>query len=408
VRKILLAFTVTFIICFNNCNSGDERPPTDFEIPVDTFVSIDIDKIKNDIDLKLSDLADSLKIIALETNPTVLLGQSSFYANDKYILAFDQNGIYKFGPDGKFIRKIISRGRGPEEVSVFTTYFVNEENNFIYLDDSQREEKFLVYDLRNERFLEPIKKCIRGKWTSFLLLNDSIIVGTTNNYIYDHSTPYALFYQNLKGDFISGLSHDKTVISCKDKIFQVSSLMEGGSTLKVHFNYNDTLFNVIDNQFIPYLAITYNPPRENPPNANRKNGDRFIFFPAVDSPGSLIIQVSITENFVQVSESALKAESRSDYYLFNKYSGNTLKVKSYTDNFIGISQSAESEILNFPKMLPNGYIVVRYTPQDIYRAVSKKLNYVDFPKKINDQLLEISKNLKETDNPILLIGRVKN
>ena len=277
----LLKIAIILFVLFS-CKGTIKKQPE--KLSVDTLFTINVDNPNDVIDLKLSELADSFRIIPLETNENILLGPSSFYVSDDYILAFDQNGIYKFSAEGNFIKKIINRGRGPQEISVFTTYFIDEKKNFMYMDDSQRDQKFLVYDVRNEKFLEPINKCFKGKWSSFSMINDSIILGTSNNHVYDHSTPYALFSQNLKGNFISGIPHNKKMLFGPEQqeTFQVSSLMIGGNTYKISFNYNDTLFKVNDNRLVPYLVLAFSIPRDNPPSALRKKGDRFIFFPNVE------------------------------------------------------------------------------------------------------------------------------
>jgi hypothetical protein len=342
--KVLHSTLISTILFMNfSCNNAVDKLPE--KTPADALFKIDVDNSKDILNLKLSDLADSFRVIPLETNKNILLGPSSFYVSDNYILAFDQNGIYKFSAGGNFIKKIINRGRGPQEISVFTTYFMDEKNDFMYMDDSQRDQKFLVFDVRNEKFLEPIKKCFKGKWSSFSLINDSIILGTSNNHVYDHSTPYALFSQNLKGDFITGIPNNKKMLSGleRQKTFQISRLMLGGNTYKISFNYNDTLFNVNDNQLVPYLALVFNIPRDNPPSAIRKKGDRTILFPYVQASSFILIRISITENVIRVSEGAEKVESNSNYFIFNESTGESAKLKSYTDNFLGRIQVLDRE-----------------------------------------------------------------
>ena len=52
--------------------------------------------------------------------------------------------------------------------------------------------------------------------------------------------------------------------------------------------------------------------------------------------------------------------------------------------------------------------MVAYSKDQIKDAIEKKLNYKDFPERINQQLIRLNENLQETDNPILLIGMLKN
>ena len=361
--KLLLSTLISTILFMHfSCNNAVEKLPKG--PPVDSLFKIDVDNSEDILNLKLSELADSFRIIQLETNKDILLGPSSFYVSDNYILAFDQNGIYKFSAEGNFIKKIINRGRGPQEISVFTTYFVDEKKDFMYIDDSQRDQKFLVYDVRNEKFLEPINKCFKGKWSSFSIINDSIILGTSNSHVYDHSTPYALFSQNLKGDFISGIPHNKKMLFGlqQQETFQVSTLMTGGNTYNISFNYNDTLFKVNDNLLVPYLALDFNIPRDNPPSGLRKKGDRTIYFPNVQTSSFILIRISITENVIRVSEGAEKVESKSDYIIFNKSTGKSARVKSYMDNFLGRIQVIGKEEIDFPISYPMENLLLHIIP----------------------------------------------
>ena len=62
----------------------------------------------------------------------------------------------------------------------------------------------------------------------------------------------------------------------------------------------------------------------------------------------------------------------------------------------------------FLKLLPNGRIIKSNHPDQVKKAIEKGLNYKDFSVEINEQLLKFNENLQETDNPILLIGKIKD
>ena len=61
------------------------------------------------VDVKLSQLAENIRIIPLETNPESLLsGSVDFQIGEKYILARNRTGegVFQFTIDGSFIRKL--------------------------------------------------------------------------------------------------------------------------------------------------------------------------------------------------------------------------------------------------------------------------------------------------------------
>ena len=83
----------------------------------DSAFYVDVESINSTIDLRLSDIAEDLKLIPLETNEASIIGNCNYFINESYILAIDGiEGIYKFYADGKFKKKLLNVGRGPKEI----------------------------------------------------------------------------------------------------------------------------------------------------------------------------------------------------------------------------------------------------------------------------------------------------
>jgi hypothetical protein len=66
------------------------------ETPSDKIFSINVDSTQDFIDLKLSDIADSFKLVRLETSDKSIINANDYYVGEKYIIAFSEDGIYKF------------------------------------------------------------------------------------------------------------------------------------------------------------------------------------------------------------------------------------------------------------------------------------------------------------------------
>ena len=157
-----------------SCNNQKDRNQDD------AVFNVSFDNYKSTIDLKLSDLIDGYKFVKLETTPESLIGINPriILAKDK-IIVIDMNGIYKFSADGKFVRKIIKLGRGPDEISSVINYSYYGKRNQLLIEDNIRNKDILqIYDIENEIFLDPIKKYSPGRWGSFLVYNDSLIMGS--------------------------------------------------------------------------------------------------------------------------------------------------------------------------------------------------------------------------------------
>jgi hypothetical protein len=372
--------------------------------------SIDVNQSIKQVDIKLSDLANNFELIQLENKKDILISGSNLYVSDKYIICFDQNGILKFTPQGNFINRIASIGRGPQEISKFATYYIDEIRDRMYIDDMRFRTKFLVYDLTNNRFIEPLKKAQHGMWCSFAVINDSTIIGTTNNHLFDKSEPFALFYQNMKGELVKTIRHSKKLL-CGQKQsvnYQASRFSTGDKESHISFGYNDSLFIIKDNKLAPYLALHFQTPRYNPPSSIVKKGKRGVQFPKYENKNFLITRVTTITDVIKTKNGAEKYKRKFQYLLFNKANGKSAQIKSYTDNFIGQSQILKGQKFKFPIQFPNNKLGVVYPAHQIKEAIENGELQKQFSPKLYKRLLEINQNLNDMDNPIILVGKNKN
>lgn len=206
IPKLTFLLLVLFLA---SCNNKDRNQD-------DAVYNVRFDNCKTTIDLKLSDIVDSYKFVKLETTPESLIGVNPriILARDN-IIVIDMNGVYKFTTDGRFVRKIIKLGRGPDEISSVINYSYSEKSNLLLIEDNIRNKDILqTYDIENERFLEPIKKCSPGRWGGFLVYNDSLIMGSIVPVIID-TNRFALFIQNSKGKILSGITNSRKVLDAR-------------------------------------------------------------------------------------------------------------------------------------------------------------------------------------------------
>lgn len=249
--------SILFIILLQliNCKNTVKEPSSD------NFYTIDTDKTQDLIDLKLTDIADNFKIIPLETKKECLLdNHTEYYVNERYILAYSENGVYKFSTDGKFIKKLLGLGRGPNEFFAlvgFCNFVVDEKSDKLYIEDQFRRKEFLVYDLKSDSFIQPVKKYL-PRSGSFAIYSDSLII--CSNHSYNDSSNYGVYFQNFKGEFISGIKHNKKVLYNHTETVQPSWLSQSDTNFYVSFIRDDTLFKLKDNKLVPFLTLKFNTP----------------------------------------------------------------------------------------------------------------------------------------------------
>jgi hypothetical protein len=101
----------------------------------------------------LSELASEVKYVKLETRPECLIPEvrKVMIDNDRIFVstyALDDERLYMFTSDGKFIRQIGSLGRGPEEYLSMLDFTLDREMDILYFIDSFG--KLFVYDYNGE------------------------------------------------------------------------------------------------------------------------------------------------------------------------------------------------------------------------------------------------------------------
>ena len=108
-----------------------------------------VGNLNNTRDIKLSDIADTIQYIPLETNSECLLsrGYKIVSTKDYFFIADGENPLFVFDREGKFVRKIGSVGKGPGEFQNCNQFHVNEEKNEVYIFN---QKEFIIYSWDGE------------------------------------------------------------------------------------------------------------------------------------------------------------------------------------------------------------------------------------------------------------------
>lgn len=369
--------------------------------------NVSFDNYETAIDIRLSDLIDSSNFVKLETTPESLLGKDpKIILTKNCIIAIDENGVYKFDNEGNFIKKVIKFGSGPDEISsTFNCLYSEEKNQLIIQDNIRNKDIFQVFDIENDCFLEPIKKCFPGEWGAFLIYNDSLIMGSKVPVIVD-SNRYALFIQNSRGKVVSGIINPRKVLGGMRNQETVQRLLfyQSKKDIFAFYIFDDTLFRYSPKGLIPYLIVSYDSPRNYVRTMFQKIGESRVIFPMSYNSSYSILNENIYTGDDKGS-TIVKFNYFSNYYFLNLTDKSFSKIKSYTDDISGKIQECKGGMLNFPVTLPDNKIYVLYGPDELIDG--KPRDYSSFSSGVNDQLQKILKGLNIMDNPILLIASIK-
>ena len=414
---LLTILCIALVIC--SCNqSGSDKSSEEAKLYV-----VDFDNPDGNIDLQLTDLAENFRIVPLETTDESLIGNGMYYVSESYILAYTQNGIYKFSANGKFIKKIVAVGKGPQEISQMimeSSNVVDEENGVLYINDYQHTNEILVYDVVGEKFLDPVKKYITGYWTSFTVSDGVILAAPGNLMAQPDSARFAVLHITTKGDFISGIKATRKVSSSFNEEgynYLSATIMKGSDFNLVRYSNADTIFAYRNDILEPYIIFSYNKPQADEPSELPQKGDRLIRINNnVEPVGFIILSAPITGDTRSITTpdgyTAFMIETTQDYFLLDKSSGNFKRIISYTDNISGERQEIDQVNQDrtgykLPSFLSNGKLIRAYNSFELMDLVEDGFAESSMPDELKDQLMEVAGNLKEDDNPVLLIGDLK-
>lgn len=99
-------------------------------------------------EMLLSEIADSVIIIPLETKQECIMGTTvKMIIKNKYIYALDvkQDIVFVFNKKGEFIAKLNKKGRGPAEYSNLRGLFVDDDEKQISVINGIRNGKHMTY-----------------------------------------------------------------------------------------------------------------------------------------------------------------------------------------------------------------------------------------------------------------------
>lgn len=398
MRKSFLMLIIVLVL--SHCKNISEEPK---------FFQVNLDDC-DQIGLKLSDLIDSCRLVQLETTNEYILDNIDFiYVTEDLILICDRNGVYKFSGDGRFLKKIIRTGRGPDEISGYCIYHYYEAKNTLLIANRMAsDDHILLYDIKSECFLTPVKKCFPIAWSDFIVYEDSLILGSIEIAGYlpqdPDPNPYALFIQNLRGEFISGIKSTKRLVHEDYKgLFQRMSIHPGDEYIHVKNSHDDTIFNFRNNTISPYLIPVYKSSSDIP-KLLPDIGTKHLRLGEYENRSFLMFNISEFTGWKNENGFG-SAVYNYNFYFLDKSSGKYAQIESFNDDLIGKETEIETsmrQIPGAPISLPNGKLYLLYFPHQLIKSTNQ--NNSPFPKTLLSEMELIRGKINETDNPVLLIG----
>ncbi len=142
-KTIIYLFFLTVTV---SCNAKQEKAQTtsiNSNAEIEYPIHINLPEHKEKDFLNVSEFADSILYIPLETNPNSLLRRiAQVQLNDSIIAISDMRKVLLFDYDGNFIRKIGRRGEGPGEYGTIGHFKIKEDT--VYVASRNIVNKYLL------------------------------------------------------------------------------------------------------------------------------------------------------------------------------------------------------------------------------------------------------------------------
>ena len=222
---------------------------------------IDLDNPVESIEIKLSDIVSDMTFVPLQTSNDLLLNVSagSSIITDKSIFTTSNDGIYQFDREGNFIRKVVSKGNGPNEFSSIRKMLVDEKRDILYLSEFSSYGRIKRLNISTSEAMEPID-FENNNYNIQEIDNNGIIYGVVNRSIRIGSDEPEKPIENIIA-FVYDPT-DETITKIYGKHDNTSYILQGvlkfdgNNMLFLGMGYADTLFRLRNNILSPIAPIS--------------------------------------------------------------------------------------------------------------------------------------------------------
>ena len=356
-------------------------------------------------EITLADIVDDINYIPLEDKyPLGLIYDKIILFNNSIFLSALNAGVLEFTIEGKLQRKIGSIGRGPGEYNLCYSFAIDEITGTIYILDSGNIVKVFS---KTGRFLR-----------SFSLNEYGDMIQAIEFFYSGLFISYCLQFENSKYEWIvvDTLGNiikkkERTLPNFISNTFGLGSIYKFENSLSFWNDFTDTVFSILpDLSQKPSFIIA--PGEHRLPKSNISSLEEM-------SKYMLLQQIFETDRYINIRYYYSFPVSKFALVLIDKNSNKSFLTflesdEGYiTDYTGGIKNDFDGGISFLPRSyfkkkgrefivgLQNPYKIKNHVSSDEFRNSTPK-----FPEK-KKELEKLANRLKETDNPVMIIIRLK-
>ena len=379
--------------------SSQPKKPIDSALPV-----LDLTQDYPEKRIDLHELGE-VEYIPLETtDKSVMITDWHNYISDDYIVIKDLGPVHIFSREGKHLLTMNYTGPGPNEYHFCSELYVDFENEELYVSDTK---KIQVYSFSGKwiRTLGNIPEGIRPQFT--FNCNKQYLI--THNVFFDYfnfeklpedKTPYYLIDKKT-GEFIplpltieNRVSRivKKEIKDISENVAQpivekirIEPMLANGSDILIADFGLDTLYSYKDSRLTPIAIQHPSVHSSNPPVviAPLHYTDQFLIFKPVEIKYD--------------SKNVMKPYEDAPLLMWNRKSNNIHRIQLYDSNRPEKNTRWSMERVQFEQ--PN-HIRIIYSAEQLCEEYEAG--------KLEGKLKEIASKLKEDDNDVLMIIKIRD
>lgn len=344
--------------------------------------------------VKISEIIDTTIIVKLETNKECLIGSPKkikIYNNHIFVLD-DKTGLLEFDMKGGFIQKIGRIGNGPTEYRSPKSFDIDELKKKILIYD-RSTLKLLKYNLKGG-FEEALKVKIYS--------SNFAVDKYTGDYIFDtylesqvnsqDEKQYSIIKTDKKGNISSRFqetNEDQNAL----KLGSTYNLFNNSAVILYNSPFKNEIYQIEGNKIVPFLSFG---------------------FKGKAIPDKLDYNIDIRDFVKEIEEKKYEYfDNRFGYFLINNSLLFTVYRDGYYENYIYNLETKKLNLVLKPEVPNVGFIMGQpacvYNNAMVSYAQTEWFTGEDYSSDIykNSKFLEIVKQMKNGDNPIIIFDRIK-
>ena len=372
-------YTITLLLASMLLSCGGGKGEAQKQKVSDGLWTFDVTKEYPTKEIYIQDIAD-VDYIPLETNDSILWrGREVLYLDDDYIVGANRNnGVYFHDGKGKALNMFNKMGQGPKEYSDMYKVQYDKKSDEIYINDMF---KYYVYDKEGnfKRSFQGIEDKLYSRIEQFFILNEDELIQYNYN---NHYTRVSRLTGEHLGDIKLGVAD---------------------STTTLRFKKNNMIFNTIVSHFTKdkegYIITSFSSDTTYLLTSNLQLKPIGVRIPPVSSQDVPVFLLPVKNTPRYYFMSTIKKEDSfpTKAYMMDKKTNQIYYLKDYFKNkdYIGLKVHLDMFGPAVLANLPNNVCVQSLNITKLCEAYEEG--------KLSGKLKDIAANLKEDDNPVLMI-----